>query len=202
MVPSAEHSIRRSSSSGSHCICQVSRNVPAGTATIDQAPPVHTERPRIGEATASASGRWSCANRAQGGGAPPWGLRRHFFCWCARSRASGTIGVRSGTWPISVPITSSSLMSLHRDIGAVAEHRSGGVTDLGQARPGDDRATPPENDARRVASTTSAADIAKSARRNTHAASVNQRAMCRAGVWLNRWWYQPGALTPAPYPLR
>ena len=116
---------------------------------------------------------------------PASGFSRQRFCCSAKSRASGTIGVLTGTCPISVPTTSSLLSS---NIGvSVPSPNTARAASLVSARPGNGLPRSTANElANRVASTTSAAETALSWLRKMRAASVNHRAMVSGPGWLNR----------------
>ena len=117
-----------------------------------------------------------------------------------RSASSGTVGTRS--FDRAQRLADHQVLGdeADRPLVAVAEHGPGGLGDLGQ--PGQ-RARPrrlASVSASRTASITWALETGRSRSRSARATLVSQRAMVWSGA-VHRWWYQPGEVIPAPYPL-
>ena len=134
------------------------------------------------------------------------GFQRSLRWVAARSAASGRVGADSGTVPSSSPTVSSRCT---RASGrGEPSHSTACAASSSSASPGLGR---PRTAARafaiRVASTTDAVDASRFSRRRAWATRTSQvvdtsvPGSC-AIQWVKRCWYQPGAVTPAPYPLR
>ena len=110
------------------------------------------------------------------------------------------MGVESGTEPTAVPTTSASLTNV---IGAEPPSpRTAAAASVTSASPANGRRrSVARASARRAASMTWAGEAGYPPARSTAAASQNQRATTSGPACANRWWYQPGARTPAPYPV-
>ena len=185
-------------SSGSQRSRQVSRKVPVRAPALHRAPPGHIEQRQPVKQPRPLPVRSAGAGPAPGCGPPD--LSRSRRCQRARSRASGTIGVSSGTAPTAVPTTSSSWTSaIGADPPSPRTAAAASVTSVSPAS--GRRRIVARASARRVASMTCAGETVYPPARSTAATSQNQRAITSGPAWWNRWWYHPGARTPAPYPV-
>ena len=124
-------------------------------------------------------------------------LSRKDFCCFARSLASGTIGVDSGTRPSSSPMTRvRSTRRSGRSEPSVSTARAASVS---SARPTDGRPrTAASAPANRVASTTDAVDASRFSPRSARATRTNHDGTTSSSGVTKRWWYHPGERTPAP----
>ena len=109
---------------------------------------------------------------------------------------SGTVGTSSGTDPSASPTTSPS--STSRVAASSPSHSTARVASTTSARPASGR---PRIVARvsasRTASITCALETGRSCSRSSAATWVIHRVTTWSGA-VNRWWYQPGEVMPAP----
>ena len=124
------------------------------------------------------------------------GFRRSDFCCRARSCASGTVGVSSGTRPMRSPTSNRSRIS--RIGTSEPPHSTVRIDSPSSPSPGDRRSrTDASASASRTASMTLAEDASRSSPRSRRAASMSHRDGASAGC-SHRCRYQPGEVMPAP----
>ena len=115
-----------------------------------------------------------------------------------RSASNGVRGTSSGTSPSSSPTIASRVTRSRAR--SFPSHSTARVASCTSGSPGMGR---PRSTARasasRMPSMTCADEVGRSCSRSTAPTWVSQRSTGRSGA-ANRWWYQPGERTPAPYP--
>ena len=196
--PWTDAAMTATASSGRHCSVQPSLKVPV-------VPPASAGRP---QRMPSSNRRWSRTDLAA-----PAGVRRSQTMVLAsavrfsradraaasRSRASGTCGIPSGTAPSSWPTTTSSWITCSGS--GRPPHSTARAASVHSARPARGR---PRNDARlaasRAASIADAVGADRSAFRIARATFTIQRSTRWSSSVAKQWAYQPGEVTPAPYP--
>ena len=196
VVPHGAASMTATTSSGRQRSAHVSRNVPVArtwsSAAVPQPMPSTVSRCSSTDRARPAGVRRSRVSACSSGSS----FSRTARAWARRSASSGTAGAASGTAPSRSPTTRS------RVTNPVAcsspSHSTASVASLTSARPASGR---PRNvasaSASRAASMTCAEDTGRSCARSTPATRVSQRMTVCSRV-VNRWWYQPGEVIPAP----
>ena len=122
--------------------------------------------------------------------------RRRRLAVARMSASRGTMGTPSGTAPRVWPTTTSRVTSSARAV--LPSHSTDQVASPTSSRPGMGRPRRAASaSARRAASMTWAEEAGRSCSRRERATNVSQRTTGSSGA-VNRWWYQPGEVTPAP----
>ena len=160
--------------------------------------PVHAEQPQPVQQPAASRSFGLRRSRSSTARARPA---------CSRSRralrgevaASGTAGVSSGTAPEPLAHHRLAGDQLQQHVVAVAQHRPGRLGDLGQ--PGQ---RPAAQHGQRLGQPDRLDDVRAGDRQvlgAQHPGDLDQPPRDDWSGAVNRWWYQPGEVTPAPYPL-